>query len=181
MGLIDVGTGSVRTVSPWRWIIQFLPSVWKSTKSPEARVPCSTNFTSRVGPLLGLVGAPVPDAHGAGAVLAGRDVAREGGVFEGVVLGVDGQVVPLGVVRQALGQCPGGEHAVALEAQVPVERPGMVLLDHETWGPAPSGAAGAHGLGRLGGIALGPVGAQRLGLFARLAPRGHATTLTQVH
>ncbi len=181
MGLIDVGTGSVRTASPWRWIIQFLPSVWKSTKSPEAFVPCSTNFTSRVGPLLGFVGAPVPDAHGAAAVLARRDLAREGGVLERVVLGVDGQVVPLGIVRQAFGQRPGGEHAVALEAQVPVQRPGVMLLDHETRSTAPSGAAGAHGFGCLGGIALGPVGAQRLGLLARFAPRRHATTLTQVH
>ena len=98
-----------------------------------------------------------------------------------MVLGVHGQVVALGIVRQALGQRPGGEHAVALEAQVPVQRPGVVLLDHEARCLGSPGAAGAHGLGRLGRIALGPVGAQRLGLFALLAPGGHATTLTQVH
>ena len=135
----------------------------------------------RVRPLLGFVGAPVPDAHGAAAVLAGRDFAREGGVLERVVLGVHGQVVPLGIVRQALGQRPGGEHAVALEPQVPVQRPGVMLLDHETQGLASPGAAGAHRFGRLGRIALGPIGAQCLGLFALFAPRGHATTLTQVH
>ena len=136
----------------------------------------------RVGPLLGLVGATVPDGHGAGAVLARRDVAREGGVFNRVILGVDGQVVPPGIVRQSLGQCPGSENPVALEAEVPVQGPGMVLLDHETWGARPRGGTAApHGLGCSGRIPLGPVGVKCLGLFVLLAPGGHATTLTQVH
>ena len=44
-------------------------------------------------PLLGLVGARVPDPHRAAAVLALRDLAREVDVLERVVLGVDGEPV----------------------------------------------------------------------------------------
>ncbi len=45
-----------------------------------------------VGPLQGLVGAPVEDADLAAPVLPGRDVAGEVGIGEGVVLRPDGEV-----------------------------------------------------------------------------------------
>ena len=44
---------------------------------------------------------------------------------------MDGEVVALGIGRDALGHGPGDEHAVALEAEVPVQAAGVVLLHDE--------------------------------------------------
>ncbi len=84
-----------------------------------------------VAELLGHVGAPVPDLHRAGAVRALGDVAVELQVLERVVLGAHGQAVLVGVDGDAPRQGPGGEYPVALEAQVPVQPSGVVLLDDE--------------------------------------------------
>ena len=107
-------------------------------------------------PLEHVVGPAVPDAHRARAVLALGDLALELQVLERMVLGVHRQAVVLGRLGQAVGDGEGDEHAVVLEAQVPVQARGVVLLDDET-----AAVAGRrllpHGLGRLLRRALGPV------------------------
>ena len=82
-------------------------------------------------PLLDVVRAGVPDLHVPGAVTAFGDVALEVEVLEGMVLGLDGEMVLLRMPRHAARQRPRHQHAVALEAQVPVQPGGRVLLDHE--------------------------------------------------
>ena len=94
-----------------------------------------------VAELLRLVGAAVPDEHRAGAVLALRDLALELEVLERVVLGVHGEPVLVRVLRHAARKRPRGERAVVLEAQVPVQAAGVVLLDHEAGLAATSRAA----------------------------------------
>ncbi len=84
-----------------------------------------------VAELLLLERARVPDRHQAAAVLAAGDLAGEVEVGERVVLGADGEPVLAGIGRDALRQRPRGEHAVVLEAEVPVQRGRVVLLDHE--------------------------------------------------
>jgi hypothetical protein len=49
-----------------------------------------------------------------------------------MVLGVDREVVLPGVSRDALRHRPGREHAVALQAKIPVQRSGPMLLDDES-------------------------------------------------
>ncbi len=63
--------------------------------------PCSVEHDDDlvVAPLLALVGPLVPDGDGPAAVLAGRDGAAEGQVFERVVLGVHRQMVGAGIER----------------------------------------------------------------------------------
>src|SRR5262249_31545807 len=102
-----------------------------------------------------LVDAAVPDLDGARAVLAGRDLAGEGGVVERVILDVDGEGTRAGLERHALGHGPGSEDAVPLEAEVVVEPAGIVALDDEDRrlsAPAP-----AERLRCLVRIALAPV------------------------
>ena len=96
-----------------------------------------------VRPLLEIKVAPVPDGHLPAAVLPGRDLPLEGSVVQGVVLGVHGQVVGLRVLRHALGEGPGDQDTVVLEAEVPVERPGVVLLDDEYWTRVAAACAGS--------------------------------------
>ena len=57
-------------------------------------------------PLLGLVGAAVPDRHAAAAVLTGRDVAGELQVLDRVVLGAHGQPHGVRLGGQAFGHRP---------------------------------------------------------------------------
>ena len=82
-------------------------------------------------PLELLVGAAVPDRHRAGAVVALRDLAVEVEVLERVVLGADREAVVLRLLGQAVRDRPRRERAVVLEAQVPVQARGVVLLDDE--------------------------------------------------
>ncbi len=101
-----------------------------------------------VAPLLGLVRALVPDLHRPGAVLALGNLTGEVDVLERVVLDVHGEVIALGVHRDALRDRPRRQHAVALQAQVPVQVAGVVLMDHEPVG----GLALATLPGRLRGL-----------------------------
>src|SRR6478736_8528666 len=78
-----------------------------------------------------LVGAPVPDLHGAGPVLAGRDLALETGVAERVILDVDGQRALAGLERDALRDRPARKRPVPLQAEVVVEPAGVVALNYE--------------------------------------------------
>ena len=134
-----------------------------------------------VAELLGVVGAGVPDLDRPRAVLALRDLALELEVLERVVLRPHRQAVLLRVVRDPVGDRPGRERAVALEAEVPVESAGAVLVDYEPRRGAalPAGAGlrrGALPPAVLGGRALSSavLGGRRLapallpGLRARL-------------
>jgi hypothetical protein len=130
-------------------------------------------MTSLARHLIGVVGAVIPDDDLTGAVLTLGNGPLELPVVERVILDVDREVIGLGVHRQALGQRPRHEHAVAFESKVPVQRSGVVLLDDErrewstsSWRP-PSRAHGFGSLlrissspGRLvslaGGVARGP-------------------------
>ena len=102
-----------------------------------------------VAPLVLLVGPVVPDAHRARAVVALRDVALPAQVLERVVLGVHGQPVVVRAVGDPLGHRPGDRDAVVLEAEVPVQAAGRVLLDDEARGLAGARPAVGAGLGRV--------------------------------
>ena len=84
-----------------------------------------------LAPLLDLDAAGVPDGDLAAAVLRLGDGALERAVFERVVLGLHGEPVHVGLERRALGDGPGHQHPGVLEAEVPVQAGGVVLLDHE--------------------------------------------------
>ena len=55
----------------------------------------------------------------------------EASVFEGVILGLDRQVVVLRVGGRPFRQRPGDQHAFVFEPEVPVQRAGVVFLDDE--------------------------------------------------
>src|SRR6185312_13819471 len=78
-----------------------------------------------------LVVAAVPDLDRPAAVLALRDLALEVRVVERVVLDVHGQVALALAQRDALGDGPARERAVALDAEVEVQAAGVVALDDE--------------------------------------------------
>ena len=63
-----------------------------------------------------------------------RGSRREVEVLHRVVLGVHGEVVAARVAGQAARHRPGGQHPVVLQAQVPVQAAGVVLLDDEAGG-----------------------------------------------
>jgi hypothetical protein len=52
-------------------------------------------------------------------------------VLEGVVLSAHREAVLLGVLRDPVGDRPRGGDAIVLQAQVPVQAGGVVLLDDE--------------------------------------------------
>ena len=103
------------------------------------------------------VAAPIPDDHGACAVIAVRDHTLEVGVLDRVVLGVHGQALLARVEARPPGHRPARQHPPDLEAQVPVQGPGRMLLDHEepAVGRAPWPRIGLlpEGLRRARGVA----------------------------
>ena len=137
------------------WIIHWSPLVQKNAKRPVDLLAVEVHFHLPIGPLELVVGAAVPDAHRPGAVLALRDLPLEAAVLERVVLDVDGEMVLPLVQRQALGNGPRHEDAVALQAEVPVQRPGVVLLDHERGWPAPRSARPRRASGTGSGVRSG--------------------------
>ena len=126
-------------------------------------------------PLLQLVGAGVPQLHGARAV-ALRDHALEVDVVERVVLDVHRQAVLLRAHRDPVRDRPRDQHAVALEAQVPVQAGRVVLLDDEAPVSLPPPLALAPGWARAcgesrawpGSDRASPSAWLRLGLRLRL-------------
>ena len=94
-----------------------------------------------------------------------RDGGLESQVLQRVVLGVHGEVVDRGRVRQVLGHRPRDQHAVPLEAQVVVQPAGVVLLDDESIVLASFGFRLRHRLRRFRRIAHAAVRRQpvRLG------------------
>ncbi len=103
--------------------------------------------------------APVPDDHGAGAVLALGDRLLEVGVFQRMVLDVHGQAPDLGVERWPLGHRPAPQCVAELQPQVIMQAPRGVLLDHEQAGPGRD--LTARRLRRLRKIALRPIALER--------------------
>ena len=104
-----------------------------NTNRPSARSPRIVTTTSPVVPLLGLVGAGVPDRHRAAAVLAGRDLAgksRYSSGWSSVRTARRGRSPARS--GSPLGTAQRRQDAVALEADVVVQPAGVVLLDHET-------------------------------------------------
>ncbi len=129
--LLGIGTRPGSAGGSMRWIIQFFALGRKEAVGALDPLAVERHRHLLVGPLERLVGAPVPDLHRPRPVLALRDLALEGQVLERVVLGVDRQPVLLRMRRQPLRQRPRDGHPVALQPQVPVQAPGVVLLDDE--------------------------------------------------
>ena len=75
--------------------------------------------------------ALIPDDHGAAAILALRDGALEGEVFQRVVLGVDGQALLAGNEARAAGNGPALQNAIEFKPQIEVEAACVVLLHAE--------------------------------------------------
>jgi bifunctional non-homologous end joining protein LigD len=84
---------------------------------------------------------------------------------------LDGEPLVVGNEARPARHCPGFEHAVHLQPQIPVQPRRVVLLDHETMaGPLRDRAGRLRGLGE---IALGIVAGERVGhLNPPLACRG---------
>src|SRR5581483_5215871 len=87
------------------------------------------------------------------AVLALRDLALEAPVLERVILDVDRERSDAVLERHALRNSPGGEHAVALEAEVVMEPARVMALDDERR-PVRGSPASAE---RLGGLRRMPL------------------------
>ena len=102
------------------------------------------------------------------AVLAGRDLAVEVQVLQRMVLGAHGEPHRVAVGGQSLGHRPGREHPVAFEPDVPVQAPGVVLLDDE---------AGARPLHRRVGVRDRLRGAPRVALAAVFVQRHPSTVI----
>ena len=75
--------------------------------------------------------AAVPQHHAARAVVAGRNVAFEIAVLDGVVLDMGGEVLHRGIERRALGHGPGFQHAVDFQPEIVVQPRGIVPLHAE--------------------------------------------------
>ena len=123
-----------------------------------------------VGPLLDVVVALVPDEHPAASVLPPRYLTLEGGVLERMVFGVHREMIVVRSLREALGERPGNEDAVMLEAKVPMQAARMVLLDDEPRRALARRRTPAHRLRGLPGVPLGPVGVEGVGALRGPGP-----------
>jgi hypothetical protein len=105
--------------------------------------------------------------HPAAAVLTGGDLTGEVEVLHRVVLGVHGEVVATRIAGQTAWHRPGREHPLVLQAQVPVQAAGVVLLDDEAGGVGVGAgrqrALRRHRLGRAGRVPPSPVLVQPVG------------------
>src|SRR5205807_1601831 len=98
----------------------------------EAQLP-GTRVCDRADavPLQALERAAVPDRDLPRAVLALRYLPGELEVLERMVLGRRREAVLARVEGDPVRHRPRREHAVVLEAQVPVQPPRVMLVDHE--------------------------------------------------
>src|ERR1019366_4743058 len=101
--------------------------------------------------------APVPQHPAAAAIVAGRDIAFEIAVLQGVVFHVRGEDLDGGIERRPLGDGPGFQDAIDLQAKVVVQPRGIVPL---------------HTKIRFGRWIALPDGRRRLGRFLEAAFRG---------
>jgi len=76
-----------------------------------------------------------------------------------------GEVVAGRIARQAAGYRPRGQHAVALQAQVPVQAPGAVFLDDEARPALPAAPFFRRRLGRRAKVTLALVLAELAAIF----------------
>ena len=134
--------------------------------APLRRSPWNVTSTLSSVPLVDLVGAAVPDPHLAGAVLALWGSRPRIEVLERVVLGVDGEPVLARSGRDSVGDRERGQHAIVLEAQIPVQAGRVMLVDDEPpgllVGLGRGSAPSARGLGRGLEVALGAVAVESL-------------------
>ena len=95
-----------------------------------------------------LPSSPVPELHGARAVLTGSDGALEVAIFQRVILDLNGEPLIGWIQRWSLGYRPGLEYAVEFQPQVVMQPGGRVLLHYKSqprrWGN-PYIAAGLRG------------------------------------
>ena len=118
---------------------------------------------------LGLPAALVPHLDRAGAVVSGRDRALETAVVERVILDLDGQALDGVVARGSLGDGPGFQHTIDLDAEVVVQSRRRVSLDQIAQRRALLRL-------RLGALRLRSVGEPALGLIGvEFALGGHAS------
>ena len=96
----------------------------------------------------------VPQEHGAGAVLLGRNDALEVTVFERVILDVHREPLVRRVEARSLRDGPTQQDAVQLESEVVVKVRGSVLLDDEDRLARATPAYATRRLGRRLEIAL---------------------------
>ena len=129
-----------------------LPPGLEQRVSPGNPLPVQPDLDLALRPLQRLVPAGVPDRHRTGPVLPPRDLPLEAPVLQRVILGVHGQVVDGRVVRHALRHRPGHQHPVPLQPHVPVQPPGVVLLDHERAAVRVLVLAGAGSAGTGSGV-----------------------------
>ena len=136
---------------------QPVPVVGADQRVPALRLlPVQHDDHLAVAPLLGDVGARIPDADGAAAVLPARDDAGEIRVVQRVVLGLHREPVVPGVRRNPLRHRPGHQHTTAFEPEVVVQAAGVVLLDDEGVVVAVRQVTGFGN--RLRGLVRGPHG-----------------------
>src|SRR3984893_3090267 len=130
--------------------------------------------------LLEVVRSRVPDGHRSRAVGPARDLPVEVDVLERVILRVHREMVGLGQLWDAAWDRPRQQHPVVLEAQVPVQATGVVLVHHESAlrGGASPAAAGSTRLRCPVEVTLRAVRPE-VGLrrVVALRPRRHVVTL----
>ena len=164
---MEVGKGSARVEGPWRWIIQLRSFGLEQHELAVHLVSVQDELHFGVGPLLCLVGSvsqivTSPPPYSPWGISPSKVP-----VLEGMVLGVHREVVVLGRLGQTLGQCPRDEDSVAFEAEIPVQTPGVVLLDHEAVAGRLLAADGRPiGSGVFFGIPLRAIGIE----LPRIAP-----------
>ena len=82
--------------------------------------------------------SPIPDHDGAAAILAIRDRALEGVVFDRMILDVDGKTLFVRIEARAARHRPALHHAVEFEPQIVVQPPRRMLLNDvamAAWAP----------------------------------------------
>src|ERR1019366_7305539 len=94
--------------------------------------------------------APVPQHHAAPAVIAGRNIAFEIAVLQGVVFHVRREHLHRGVKRRPLGYGPGFQDAIDLQTKIVVQARGIVPLHTKIrFGPRRALAGGGRRFGRF--------------------------------
>ena len=91
--------------------------------------------------------SPIPDHDGTAAILAFRDRALEGVVFDRMIFDADSKTLFVRIEARAARHRPALHHAVELEPQIVVQPPRRVLLNDvamAAWGPAAAARFRCH-------------------------------------